>query len=945
MIAFTDAPALALLLALPLVAYIGWPRAAYRRRRDAASLLLRALMVTLVALALAGPQLNRPADRLATVFLVDLSDSMGAEMRAAQLEYIQAALQEMGPDDTAGVVAFGASPVTERPASPARELNALQSAPPPGATDIAAAVRHGLALFPEGAAHRLVILSDGRATTGDTLAAARLAAAAGVEISFVPLARPPQPEVQVTELRAPSVITAGQPFDLNLVIDADEAGPAAVTVLAAGQIVQRQAVDLRAGRNSYTISLPGTEAGFRDFQVQVDPEGADGFYQNNQLAAFTRIVGPPRVLVVSASDAEVEHLLPALAEAGIDAVRTTPAALPVGLAPLAEYSAVILANVPASQLTTRRMEALQSYVRDLGGGLVAIGGPDAYGPGGYFQTPLEDVLPVDMQIRDQQRLPQLTIAYVIDRSGSMGGVGPSGVANIELAKEAIIRSIDFLQPTDRAGIVSFDTAGYWIADIQPVLDRFSLQRLVATLRASGGTDILAGMNLVAETIADDPSDRKHIILLTDGGASPQNLVELAGRLNQDAGVTTSVIAIGAGASDFLAEMAAAGGGNYHVVDVIENIPTIFTLETVLATRSYIIEESFVPTVSASSPIVQGIASAPPLLGYVATTPKQTAQVVLRGPEPHADPLLATWQYGLGRAAAFTSDAAARWAANWVTWADYARFWGQAVRWTITEGAASQLETQVQFEGQQAVITVDARDESGGFLNGLTLTAAVVDPALDARSVPLRQVAPGRYAGAFVPSGTGAYFVGVSGQGVTDGQPVTVSQTSGWVQGYSDEYATAASGANLNLLADIAALTGGADLSGAPELAFAHNLTARSAWTPLWPWLLLAALLLLPFDIALRRVVVTRSDLLRLRAWLSPAAAPAQQPAARIGTLMDAKTRGRQRAENPHRPLSTPAPGAPSAPPDAPPVSPAPEGETTAGTLLKRRRQRADDDHQ
>lgn len=947
MIAFTNTPALALLLALPLVVYIGWPRTAYRRRRDAASLLLRALIVALVALALAGMQINRPADRLATVFLVDVSDSMGTEAQFAQLEYVRAALQHMGPDDTAGVVAFGAEPVTERPIGPAREISAFQSAPSPGATDIAAAIRHGLALFPEDAARRLVILSDGRPTAGDALAAARLAAAAGVEISYVPFTRPAQPEVQVTELRAPGVVTAGQPFDLNLVIDTDEPGPATVTVLAAGQIVQRQTVDLRAGRNSYTVSLPGAEAGFRDFQVQVDPEGTDGFYQNNQLAAFTRIVGPPRVLVVSSDPAEIEHLLPALAEAGVDAERVSPGALPVGLAPLAEYDAVILGNVPASQLTQRRMEALHSYVRDLGGGLVVIGGPNAYGPGGYFQTPLEDVLPVDMQIRDQQRLPQLTIAYVIDRSGSMGGAGPSGVANIELAKEAIIRSIDFLQPTDRAGIVSFDTVGYWIAEIQPVLDRFSLQRLVATLRASGGTDILAGMNLVAETIAADPSDRKHIILLTDGGASPNNLVELSRRLNEESGVTTSVIAIGAGASDFLAEMARAGGGNYHAVDVIEQIPMIFTLETVLATRSYIIEESFVPTVAATSPIMQDITSAPPLLGYVATSPKQTAQVVLRGPEPHNDPLLAAWQYGLGRAVAFTSDAAARWARNWVTWADFARFWGQAVRWTITEGASSQVETQVQTEGRQAVITVDARDQAGGFLNGLALTAAVVDPDLNARSVPLRQVAPGRYEGAFVPASDGAYFIGVSGQGIAGGQPIQVSQTSGWVQGYSAEYAVSADGANLNLLAEIAALTGGADLSAEPAQVFAHNLTARSAWTPLWPWLLLAAVLLLPFDIALRRIIVTRSDLARLRAWLLPAPAPAQQPsAARIGTLMDAKARGRQRAENPHRPAAAPAP---EVPPDeretAPmprrgaPAPPQPEGESTAGTLLKRRRER------
>src|SRR5262249_13140223 len=156
--------------------------------------------------------------------------------------------------------------------------------------------------------------------------------------------------------------------------------------------------------------------------------------------------------------------------------------------------------------------ALQTYVRDLGGGLIVVGGPDAYAPGGYFKTPLEETLPLDMQIRDQRRLPQLTIAYVIDRSGSMSMVGPSGVENIELAKEAIIRSLDFLQPSDRAGVLSFDTQGYWIAEPQPVLDRIGLQNLVGTLRASGGTDILAGMTLAGEAMQQEPSQRKHIIL-------------------------------------------------------------------------------------------------------------------------------------------------------------------------------------------------------------------------------------------------------------------------------------------------------------------------------------------------------------------------------------------------------------------------------------------------
>ena len=313
------------------------------------------------------------------------------------------------------------------------------------------------------------------------------------------------------------------------------------------------------------------------------------------------MVGPPRVLVVSQNDDESRYLVQALTEQGLTVDLARPDGLPTGVAALVGYNSVILDDVPATQLSPSRMDALQSYVRDLGRGLIAVGGPDAYGPGGYFQTPLEETLPVDMQIRDQQRLPQITILYVIDRSGSMASIGSSGVQNIDLAKEAIIRSLDFLQSTDRAGVLSFDTDGIWIAEPQPVLDRLGLQAQVATLRASGGTDILAGMRMAAEAMRQEPSQRKHIILLTDGGSSKNGLLELTTELNQQDGVTTSVIAIGAGAAPFLEDMAAAGGGNYHVADAVESIPTIFTQETVLATRSYIIEKAVRPDADRHQP--------------------------------------------------------------------------------------------------------------------------------------------------------------------------------------------------------------------------------------------------------------------------------------------------------------------------------------------------------
>ncbi len=967
---FTAPLALLLLLTIPFVIYIGLPRAAFRRGRDIASLALRLLILLFVILALAGTQVIRAADKLAVVYLLDASDSVGQEAREAQLAYLQDSLANMAPDDQAAVVVFGANAVVERPMSSVREIGALRSTPLTSNTDLEEAIGLGLALFPSDSARRMVILSDGQATVGDAEATARRAAATGVEISYVRVERAPTPEVLVSDVRVPDSVGAGQQFDLSMTVEADEATPATVTVFADGAIIHTEAVNLRQGLNNYSLALTAGDSGFPLFQVQVTPANGDGFYQNNQLSAFSRVVGPPRVLLVAPSDEETRYLAEALTELGMEVVQRLPTELPIGNPALLDYDSIVLANVSASQLSNARMNNLNTYVRDLGGGLVVVGGPAAYAPGGYFQTPLEEALPVEMQLRDQQRLPQLTIAYVIDRSGSMSIAGASGVANLELAKEAIIRSIDFLQPTDRAGVISFDVDGMWIAQIQPVLDRIGLQRLIATLGAGGGTDILAGMQLAAQALQADPSPRKHIILLTDGGASPTGLVDLAGELFQQYDVTTSVIAIGSGAADFLENMAQAGGGNYHAVNLVETIPTIFTQETVLASRSYILEEEFVPALSGSSPIMNNITSAPPLLGYVATTARQTAQVILSGPEPYRDPILAAWQYGLGRSVAFTSDATARWATNWVTWDGFAQFWSQAVQWTITETASNNIEARVVLEGEQARLVVDARHgedsegvSEGDFLNGLALNANVVSPDGETVNVTLQQVAPGRYEAVFVPESEGAYVIGLSDA------DLTINQQLGWVMSYSPEYSLNARAGNL--LADIADLTGGRSLAETPEAVFAHNLAAQAAYNPIWQYLLLAAILLLPFDIAVRRLLVTRSDLQRLRAAIFGQGQVVTETSERMSTLFDAKARAQHIIDGDSPPAAADAapdstaaalrarraerqseasPAAPSEPrpprarskstlplPNNPP--PRPEGSNVAGELLKRRKGR------
>lgn len=986
---FTTPLALLLLFLLPALAVAGWPRLAYRRRRDTASLLLRLLIVALLVLALAGAQVHRAADKLAVVFLLDVSDSVSPAQQSAAVEYVRQAAAAMGADDQAAVIVFGADALVEVPITGRLELVQIGSDPVRLNTDLAEAMRLGLALFPADAARRMVILSDGRPTVGDAEEVARLAAATNVQVDTVLLAPedPAQqiagPEVLVAGVDVPATVNQGERFSLTASLATNRPDTAAeVRVLSRGQIVHQREVLLQPGVTREVFDVVAPQAGFIDFEVIIEPRGADTFYQNNRLAAFTQVSGPPRALLVTSDEREIATLRAVLAESGLQVDVRGPRELPIGLAALSSYNSVILANVSATELSLERMETLQAYVRDLGGGLAVIGGPNSYGVGGYFETPLEETLPVEMRLRDQERVPQLTLLFVIDRSGSMELSSAGGVSNLELAKEAVVRSFDLLNDNDRTGVLSFDVSAYYVLDIQEVGDAANRQRLrdlVGSLRPGGGTNIYQGVLAADQVLRGDPSELKHIILLTDGGADPTGIADTVAHMNQTYGVTLSVVAIGQDYAPWLVDVAAAGGGLFHLAYDISTIPAIFTAETLLATRSYISEEPFVPTIVARHPIVGALTGTPELRGYVATTEKDTATVILRGPQD--DPILAVWQYGLGRAAAFTSDASSRWAADWVTWDGYADFWNQAVRWTITEGGTGTVEARVVERGEEAVLTVDARDSRGNFLNGLVMQAAVVGSDLLTTTLTLQQTAPGRYETALGLAREGAYFITVAGSTAPGTNSVTsqsVMQTTGWVLGYSAEYALGGAGtldqSPADYLRDLAAITGGGSLRENPAGAFAHNLDQERAAQPVWAYLVLTALLLLPLDVAVRRLIITGEDVARARARLSLRRTQPDLGATgeRFERLLGAKGRasGARAEETPPEAAAMPGaapPPEPIAPPPLPPRPPSAEApaasrpergprpiprppaerarqdETLASRLLERRRTRHDDD--
>jgi uncharacterized membrane protein len=938
-------PILLLLLpTLPYFAYLGWPRGRYGRGRAWTALVLRCLIVLLIILSLAGAQSVHGGDELAVVFLVDASDSVPEVERERALAFVEEALAAMGPDDRAALVLFGADALVERPMMGGGELGEILSIPRAHQTDLEGAIRAGAALFPSGSARRMVILSDGRPTLGEAEQAVRLARAQGVQVDVVPLDAVVENEAWLSKLTAPERLHQGEEFTLSVTARSTADMEAVLTVLAGERVVAQEAVHLNPGSNTFAVPLAAGEPGFAPFRAYLAP-AVDAYPQNNGLSVFTLVEGPPRVLVVAGAPAEAEPLEAALRAIGLVVDESTPGGLVSDLPALAEYAAVVLVDTPAQSLSPRALSGLQSYVRDLGGGLVAVGGPHAYGVGGWYDTPLEETLPVEMTIHDQERFPPMSIVVVIDKSGSMSAQ-ESGVQKIRLAGEAAARVAELITELDEITVIAFDDRPVDVIGPLPGSRRDEVIDQVIRLQAGGGgIYVLESLQEALRYLADSDRVVRHVILLADGSDSEhqQGVRALVEEEMTAHNITLSTVAIGAGQDlRFLQEIAELGNGRYHFTDQAANLPVIFAEETQLAMRSYIVEEPFYPQQTSISPILTGIEAVPQLAGYVATSPKPAARVILSTHQ--GDPLLAAWQYGLGRSVAWTSDATGRWAQRWVGWDGFSRFWGQAVRWTIVERTGVPVELNVTLEGEEARVTVDAVDEDGAFVNGLDAGVSLVGPDGEAVRVELAQTAPGRYEGTFVPQQEGAYLMRLTGSLAGE---EALALTTGWVMDYSPEYA--ALEGDPALLAYLAELGDGAVLEQ-PAGPFAHTLRGAGTTRDLWPALLGLATLLLPFDVGVRRLALGRRDWEKARNWVlerlrrrQPRPVQAPSPLSR---LFQAKSRAEERrpAAGTAAPEAAPPPSAepPPTPPSrpiAPPIEPPAEGETLAGRLLERKRER------
>ena len=828
------------------------------RTQRVISLIVRIIIVVLLILSVADVQYLKTDDKLAVMFLADISDSISDDGLTKATDYVNEALKLRDGNQQSGLIAFtdkaevvrallknGDEPDAKLELTEVKKawLDADEDAG--DTTNIAQAIETAWGTFPANANKRIVLITDGVETQGDAVHTALRGKDFGIQIDTVPIYPSDEPEVMVQRLDMPAQVKQGAPFNVEVLIHSNHEDVAEIRLFKNKFEVAKQEARLKEGENRVIFTQTAMESGTLTYDA-LCRSTKDTRYDNNRALGIVSVSGKPKVLLIDENEAQARYLTRALEDAKIRVDVRNGLGVPNELADLQNYELVIFSNVPANRLTQNQMELIRTYVQDLGGGFMMLGSENSFGLGGYYKTPIETILPVQTDTEKKKETPSLAIVLVIDKSGSMGGI------KIELAKAAARATVELLGKRDKIGVVAFDGSPFWIAEMHDASDKMYLSDQIGSITASGGTNLYPALEQAYFALTETTAKLKHVIVLSDGQSQDGDWYGIASSMRNER-ITISTVGIGSGADmNLLGNLANWGGGRDYFTQDPYNVPQIFAKETVTASKSAIIDEPFIPQRIKPTQVLSGIdlELAPFLLGYVATQPRPTAEVFLVS--DRGDPLLASWQYGLGKSVAFTSDAKARWASDWLDWGGYGKFWTQLVRDTMRKATLSNFQAEIKKEKGVAHLAIDALDDAGDFLNQLESDVSLISPDLKKKQLAVTQTAPGRYELDFSTQDVGPYFLNIMQKQAGE---VVNTQVTGTVVSYPQEYLV--HNADDALLTQLAAVSGG-KFNPSAEDAFRPPEEQVALRIHLWRPFLITALFLLLVDIALRRVDFKRA---------------------------------------------------------------------------------------
>ncbi len=833
---------------------------------------LRAALIISVVLLLAGPYLRSQSGGRTVIFAVDRSASMPEGSLEEAAELIELSLEARGEDDVVRVLSFGEDVAIESTVSDStRGFQEFQRNVGRDGSSLAAAIETGLSMLPEGKGGSLALLTDGLPSSPRAAEAAALRAAArGIRIDARELGRKVAADTAVERIDVPPEVDAGEPFFVTAWIRSDEPAVREVRLMRGTDLLATRRVELPRGRTRIRFPARILRAEVADFRVELGtPEtagaptpSADRVPENDIAMAAVRATGAKPVLVIN-HDGAVDTLTAVLRGAGIPAIPASPETSPKSLRGLDSYRAVVLENVSAARLGLRRMETLASWVKDHGGGLMMTGGKASFGSGGYFNSPLDGVLPVSMELRQEHRKLAVALSVTLDRSGSMAATVEDGRTKMDLANAGTVAALEMLSPNDSASVIAVDSAPHVILPQSPLTNLPSILAKVRGIRSEGGGIFTAtALMASANELKDAPQGSRHVILFADAAdAEEQTKSPAAIKVLTDLGATVSVIALGTDTDSdatFLKACALQGGGEAYFTTSPSELPRLFAMETQSIARSTFVEEE---TAARLRPELFGLGEIgagafPGIAGYNLTYLSPGASLGAVTTDEYSAPIVAFHRRGLGRVAALPVQLGGTYNSHLADWDGYASLLVTLTRWLTGVEPPEGVFASAKREGRDAVFTVEfdpeAPDSARTNFSGRQLSATLQSGAGSPVEVVLERVAENLFEGrAPLPSGAIAIgTVSLAGEG-PESDPIALPLPP-LALPYSPEFERPTSEtAGARLLGRITRRTGGVLSPSASDLFRSAPSTDR--WRRItWP-LLLMAMLCLMLEIAGRRL--------------------------------------------------------------------------------------------
>lgn len=759
---------------------------------------LRFIIFSSLIFALSVPQILHPVKGITTIFVVDTSASM-KNQQTAMFSAIEQAIDEMKLEDRYAIISVAENArIIQSISTREQGINTNTTTEKISYTNLAEGIQLASSLISDNMKGRIVLLTDGNENVGDIKQQVKLLGEQQIPVDVMPYYPSKDKDVAIEQFHAPSSLYLGENSKLSITISSTIDTKSQLRITSNNETIIDEKIQVKKGKNSYSFNHLILKPGFHTFKAEIISEG-DGVPQNNQSFAISSAKGTPSVLLVEGNERDSDNLLNALKASNLHVTTSNPALLPTNLAGYLEYESIIFNNVSATDITGTQMKMIESAVKDFGTGFVMTGGNQSYGLGGYFKTPIETLLPVEMDLKGKKELPSLGMIIVMDRSGSMSGY------KLDLAKEAAARSVELLREKDTLGFIAFDDRPWQIIETAQLKNKEEAAEKIRSITEGGGTEIFTPLNEAFKQLAPLKLQRKHIILLTDGqSATNGNYSEIIAQ-GLENNITLSTVAIGSDADrGLLEQLANEGTGRFYDVQDASTIPSILSRETVLTTRTYIEDDPFYPKYVEGtnwSAIFQS--GVPQMNAYVATDPKGRAETILFSEKD--DPVLTRWKYGLGTSIAWTSDVSGKWAGNWPAWTNWSTLWNEIITWTFPSYENDLYDINQSINGKNITLDVSSTGQ-----DILPIEAKIVDEKGMPINAKIRAKAPGKHEVTFTAD-TGIYYLQLTKK---DGENVASTFQTGIVVPYSKEFAL--QDQNNMLLKEVAELGNGKILTEAGE---------------------------------------------------------------------------------------------------------------------------------